>query len=100
MTLLTGGVVTVHTRESGCPTVTVRPANPSDVLQRSPPGGQGYLAGFTPGAWRPKFGLNSKKTDDLNQAKTRDASGAKSSEAVGRWSHVARSGDIRVEDAA
>jgi hypothetical protein len=35
VTLLTGDVVTVHTRESGCPLVSVRPANPSGVLHRS-----------------------------------------------------------------
>ncbi|WP_246158406.1 S8 family peptidase [Catellatospora sichuanensis] len=35
VTLLTGDVVTVQTRQSGCPVVSVRPANPSGVLQRS-----------------------------------------------------------------
>ena len=35
VTLLTGDVVTLHTRESGCPAVSVRPADPSGVLHRS-----------------------------------------------------------------
>jgi subtilisin family serine protease len=35
VTLLTGDVVTVHTRESGCPVVSVKPARPSGVLRRS-----------------------------------------------------------------
>jgi len=35
VTLLSGDVVTVHTRESGCPVVSVRPATPDGVLQRS-----------------------------------------------------------------
>ncbi|MEH0981432.1 S8 family serine peptidase [Micromonospora sp. CPCC 205556] len=35
VTLLTGDVVTVHTRASGCPMVSVRPADPSGVLHRS-----------------------------------------------------------------
>ncbi|MEV4410342.1 S8 family serine peptidase [Catellatospora sp. NPDC049609] len=35
VTLLTGDVVTVHTRASGCPVVTVRPVDPSGVLDRS-----------------------------------------------------------------
>ncbi|MGN9906018.1 S8 family peptidase [Phytohabitans sp. LJ34] len=35
VTLLSGDVVTVHTRETGCPVVSVRPATPDGVLQRS-----------------------------------------------------------------
>ncbi|MFD0740810.1 S8 family serine peptidase [Phytohabitans flavus] len=35
VTLVSGDVVTVHTRETGCPTVSVRPATPDGVLQRS-----------------------------------------------------------------
>ncbi|MEJ3747698.1 S8 family peptidase [Actinomycetes bacterium KLBMP 9797] len=35
VTLLTGDVVTVHTRQSGCPAVTVRPAEPSGLLHKS-----------------------------------------------------------------
>ncbi|HEX7744618.1 MAG TPA: S8 family serine peptidase [Micromonosporaceae bacterium] len=35
VTLLTGDVVTVHTRETGCPVVSVRPVNPSGLLHRS-----------------------------------------------------------------
>jgi subtilisin family serine protease len=35
VTLLSGDVVTVHTRETGCPVVSVRPATPGGVLQRS-----------------------------------------------------------------
>ncbi|WP_230686326.1 S8 family serine peptidase [Catellatospora vulcania] len=35
VTLLTGDVVTVQTRPTGCPLVSVRPAKPSGVLQRS-----------------------------------------------------------------
>ncbi|MCW6009786.1 S8 family serine peptidase, partial [Micromonospora sp. CPCC 205371] len=34
VTLLTGDVVTVHTRASGCPVVSVKPARPSGVLRR------------------------------------------------------------------
>ncbi|MEU8001666.1 S8 family serine peptidase [Catellatospora sp. NPDC049111] len=35
VTLLTGDVVTVQTRQQGCPLVSVRPAKPSGVLQRT-----------------------------------------------------------------
>ncbi|WP_246273576.1 S8 family peptidase [Phytohabitans houttuyneae] len=35
VTLLSGDVVTVHTRATGCPVVSVRPATPDGVLQRS-----------------------------------------------------------------
>lgn len=35
VTLLTGDVVTVQTRQQGCPLVSVRPAKPSGVLHRS-----------------------------------------------------------------